>query len=240
MLTVDVCYSPELLHLYNLQGRVVVVVDILRATSSMVTAFAHGVEKMVPVSKLQECMAYRKKGFLTAAERDGQKAEGFDLGNSPFSYMDESIQGKAIAITTTNGTQAIRLSISADTVVIGSFLNISAVARFVQMQQKSVIIVCAAWKGKFNLEDTLFAGALIEKLGSEYEPENDATLGANVIWEAAKADRRAFLENSSHVKRLARLDIVKDVDFCLQDDVYDVVPVWQGAYLTKAMPVLVD
>jgi 2-phosphosulfolactate phosphatase len=240
MLTVDVCYSPELLHLYNLQGRVVVVVDILRATSSMVTAFAHGVEKMVPVSKLQECMAYRKKGFLTAAERDGQKAEGFDLGNSPFSYMDESIQGKAIAITTTNGTQAIRLSISADTVVIGSFLNISAVARFVQMQQKSVIIVCAAWKGKFNLEDTLFAGALIEKLGSEYEAENDATLGANVIWEAAKADRRTFLENSSHVKRLARLDIVKDVDFCLQDDVYDVVPVWQGAYLTKAMPVLVD
>jgi 2-phosphosulfolactate phosphatase len=240
MLTVDVCFSPELLHLYNLQGRVVVVVDILRATSSMVTAFAHGVEKMVPVSKLQECMAYRKKGFLTAAERDGQKAEGFDLGNSPFSYMDESIQGKAIAITTTNGTQAIRLSISADTVVIGSFLNISSVARFVQMQQKSVIIVCAAWKGKFNLEDTLFAGALIEKLGSEFEPENDSTLAATVLWESAKADRRAFLDNSSHVKRLARLDIVKDVDFCLQDDVYDVVPVWQGAYLTKAVPVLVD
>jgi len=240
MLTVDVCFSPELLHLYNLQGRVVVVVDILRATSSMVTAFAHGVEKMVPVSKLQECMAYRKKGFLTAAERDGQKADGFDLGNSPFSYMGDDIKGKAVAITTTNGTQAIRLSISADTVVIGSFLNISAVAKFVQMQQKSVIIVCAAWKGKFNLEDTLFAGALIEKLGTEYEPENDSTMAATVLWDAAKANPRAFLDNSSHVKRLARLDITKDVDFCLQEDVYDAVPVWQGAYLTKAVPVLVD
>jgi len=240
MLTVDVCYSPELLHLYNLQGRVVVVVDVLRATSSMVTAFAHGVERMVPVSKLQECMAYRKKGYLTAAERDGLKADGFDLGNSPFSYMGENIKGKNVAITTTNGTQAIKLSISADTVVIGAFLNISAVARHVRMQQKSVIIVCAAWKGKFNLEDTLFAGALIEKLGDEFEPENDATLGTTVIWNAAKNDRREFLKNSSHVKRLARLDIVKDVDYCLQDDVYDVVPVWQGAYLTKAVPVLID
>jgi 2-phosphosulfolactate phosphatase len=239
MLTVDVCFSPELLHLYNLQGRVVVVVDILRATSSMVTAFAHGVEKIVPVSKLQECMAYRKKGFLTAAERDGQKAIGFDLGNSPFSYMEDSIKGKNIAITTTNGTHAIRLSISADTVAVGAFLNISALANFVRMQQKSVVIVCAGWKGKFNLEDTLFAGALIEKLGSDYEPENDATLASTVLWDAAKADRNAFLANSSHVKRLARLDITKDVDFCLQDDVYDVVPVWQGAHLTKAVPVMV-
>ena len=239
MLSVDVCFSPELLHLYNLQGRVVVVVDILRATSSIVTAFAHGVERVVPVSKLQECMAYRKKGYLTAAERDGQKAEGFDLGNSPFSYM-ENLEGKSVALTTTNGTQAIRLSISADTVVVGSFLNISAVTKFVRMQQKSVIIVCAGWKGKFNLEDTLFAGALIERLGNEYEPENDATLATTHLYNIGKNDYRGFLAESSHVKRLARLDITKDVDFCLQEDVYDVVPVWQGSYLTKAVPVLID
>lgn len=238
MLTVDVCFSPEMLHLYNLQGRVVVVADILRATSTMVTAFAHGVERMVPVSKLQQCMAYRKKGYLTAAERDGQQAEGFDLGNSPFNYMDENLKGKYVAMTTTNGTHAIRLSISADTVAIGSFLNISALAKFIQMQQKSVVIVCAGWKGKFNLEDSFFAGALIDKLGSEFEPENDATLAATLIYQAGKNDYRGFLANSSHVKRLNLLDIDKDIDFCLQEDVYDIVPVWQGAYLAKSVPVM--
>src|SRR5690606_2461121 len=109
MPSIDVCFSPELLHLYELKGKAVVAVDILRATSTMTTAFAHGATQIFPVMQLEECLAFSDKGCLTAAERDGQKAEGFDLGNSPFSYMNGTVKGKDIAITTTNGTRAIRL-----------------------------------------------------------------------------------------------------------------------------------
>jgi 2-phosphosulfolactate phosphatase len=229
----DVCFSPELLPLYELKNRIVVVVDILRATSSMVTGFAHGIERIIPVSKLDECQAYGKQGYLTAAERDGQKADGFDFGNSPFSYMAENLRGRTVAMTTTNGTHAIRLSLAADQVVIGAFLNLSSVATYLQEQQKDVLVVCAGWKGKFNLEDTLFAGALAQKLASTFTPENDATLASSHLYEIAKGDLAGFLSTSSHVQRLQKLDIFKDITYCLQHDIYDVVPVLEGDYLVR-------
>ena len=128
MPSIDVCFSPELLHLYDLKGKAVVAVDILRATSTMVAAFAHGAADIIPVMQLEECQAYAAKGCLIAAERDGIKAEGFDLGNSPFAYMDGNVQSRTIAITTTNGTRAIHLSMDADEIIVGSFLNLQAVA----------------------------------------------------------------------------------------------------------------
>ncbi|MDB5264332.1 MAG: 2-phosphosulfolactate phosphatase [Adhaeribacter sp.] len=228
MPSIDVCYSPELLHLYNLKGKVAVVVDVLRATSSMVTAFAHGIEKIIPVSTLDDCQNLKQAGFLTAAERDGRKAEGFDLGNSPFSYMDASIQGKTLVMTTTNGTHAIRLSVAADKVLAGAFLNIGKVAEFVAAEGKDVVVVCAGWKGDFNLEDTLFAGALAERLKDSFAPANDSTLAAQHLYRLAKPDVMGFLANSSHVKRLQNLNITDDIIYCLQEDVYDVVPVLAG------------
>lgn len=227
MPSIDVCFSPELLHLYDLKGKVVVAVDILRATSTMVTAFAHGAAGIIPVMELEECRAYAGKGCLTAAERDGIKAEGFDLGNSPFAYMEAGIQGRTIAITTTNGTRAIRLSEEAAEIVIGSFLNLRAVARHLAALQRDVLVVCAGWKGRFNLEDTLFAGALAGRLPGVFTSENDATLASLTLYQAAKPDLAGFLQQSSHVRRLERLEIHKDVAFCLQHDVYDALPVWQ-------------
>ncbi|QCR23332.1 2-phosphosulfolactate phosphatase [Pontibacter sp. SGAir0037] len=226
MPSIDVCYSPELIHLYDLKGKAVVAVDILRATSTMVTAFAHGVAQIIPVMQLEECLTFASQGCLTAAERDGIKAEGFDLGNSPFSYM-EGLEGRTVAITTTNGTRAIRLSEDAQEIVIGSFLNLQAVVQHLVNLQLDVVVVCAGWKGKFNLEDTLFAGALAERLQEDFSFENDATLASLHLYQAAKADIVKYLGQSSHVKRLANLNIHKDVSFCLQHDVYDVVPVWQ-------------
>lgn len=217
--------------MYDLRGRVVVVVDILRATSSMVTAFAHGIRKIIPVSELDECRAYGRQGYLTAAERDGKMAAGFDLGNSPFSYMGEQIRGRTLAMTTTNGTHAIRLSRAADQVIIGAFLNLSSVAAYLRAQQKNVLVVCAGWKGKFNLEDTLFAGALAQQLLDAFAPENDATLAAAHLYETAKNDWYGFLSQSSHVQRLQKLDLAKDIAYCLQPDIYDVVPVLAGDYL---------
>ncbi|AII52937.1 2-phosphosulfolactate phosphatase [Hymenobacter sp. APR13] len=230
MPTIDICFSPELLPLFNLQGRVAVVVDVLRATSSIVAALASGVTHLVPVSELAECRALAAEGYLTAAERDGRQAEGVDLGNSPFGYLDGvvPVRGRAVAITTTNGTRALHLAQTADAVVVGAFLNLQAVADFVRQQQKDVVVVCAGWKGLFCLEDTLFGGALAARLADTFDTTaSDATLAALDLWQAAEADVAGYLLKSSHVRRLNSLELHKDMEFCVRPDVYNLVPLFR-------------
>jgi len=231
MRTIDVCLSPDLMHLYKVQDHSVVVVDILRATSCMTTALAHGIDSIAPFAQLQDCLAMKEKGYYTAGERDGRKVDGFDLGNSPFEYQDPELKGKKIAFTTTNGTQAIVKSLGAKEIIIGSFLNLSAVTEHLQKSQLDVLVVCAGWKGKVNLEDTLFAGALVEKLKHELHPVCDAPLVGQHLYNLAKNDLFGFLSTSSHVQRLAKLNIHKDIAFCLTPDVYKTVPVLQNNVL---------
>ncbi|MBL7862091.1 MAG: 2-phosphosulfolactate phosphatase [Cyclobacteriaceae bacterium] len=224
MKTIDVCLSPELLHLYDLKDRTVVVVDILRATSCMVTAFANGAERIVPFANQEECLQMKNRGYITSGERDGKKVEGFDKGNSPFEYMGTQVAGKKIAFTTTNGTQAIEKSKSAKEIIIGSFLNLSSIVKYVLFSHNNILVVCAGWKGKVNLEDSLFAGALVERLKNYIEPDCDAPLAAQHLYNLAKSDMVEFLRHSSHVKRLQRLGIQKDIEFCLTPDQYNVIP----------------
>lgn len=230
--SIDVCLSPDLIHLYDLSSRSVVVVDILRATSCMTTAFAHGIKSITPYADLETCRASKKNDFIISGERNGEKVVGFDLGNSPFEYMSEKLKGKTIAFTTTNGTHAIEKSKGAKEIIIGSFLNLSAVAEHLTGNDNDILIVCAGWKGKVNLEDTLFAGALIEKLGETVKPECDAPLMATHLYKQAKHDMVDFLKNSSHVQRLNRLNIHKDIEFCLTTDQYDCVPVLKDGMLS--------
>lgn len=225
MKTIDVCLSPDLMHLYSVEGKSVVIVDILRATSSMTTAFAHGIESIYPVAKLEDCRAMKTKGYLIAGERDGEKVADFDLGNSPFEYMAENLKGKRIAFTTTNGTQAIAKSIGAKEILIGAFLNLSAVAAHLIKSNNDILIVCAGWKGKVNLEDTVFAGALVEKLNDEFSLACDAPLMARHLYNAAKSNMIKFLSESSHVRRLNKLNIHEDMEFCLTLDKFDIVPI---------------
>jgi len=224
MKKLDVCFSPDLIHLYDLKGRIVVVVDVLRATSCMTTAFAHGISKIKPVANLEECKALGEKGYITAAERGGEKVEGFDLGNSPFSYMDKDLKGKNIALTTTNGTLAITKSVAADEVIIGSFLNLNAVVKYILNQERDVLIHCAGWKGKFSMEDSIFAGALVEHLKSKYQSECDAPNAAATLYNSAKDDLKEYMADSAHVKRLKNFNVSKDIAFCLTPNQYDVVP----------------
>lgn len=224
MKTIDVCLSPDLMHLYPVSDRVVVVVDILRATSCMVTALAHGVKSIRPFANLEECRAMKTQGYFTAGERNGEKVDGFDFGNSPFEYMNENLRGQKIAFTTTNGTQAIAKSQGAKQIIIGSFLNLSAVGEYLKNGNDNVLVVCAAWKGKVNLEDTLFAGALVERLKDHIKPDCDAPLAAQRLYNLAKKDLVDFLKDSSHVKRLNRLHIHKDIAFCVTPDQYSIVP----------------
>lgn len=239
MKNLDVCLTPELLHLYPVEGKTVVVVDILRATSVMTTAIAHGMKQIIPVRTVAECRDYRAKGHLAAAERNGEKQEGFEFGNSPFSYMSDDIKDKTLVITTTNGTVAINNSVDADEIIIGSFLNISAVKDYLCNGTNDVLVLCAGWKGRVNLEDTLFAGALIEMLKGEFDLQHDGALVAHSIFVNAGDDKLKFLNGCSHFKRLEKLNIQKDIEFCLEHDVYDVVPIVKNGVVASNKEVVV-
>jgi 2-phosphosulfolactate phosphatase len=232
---IDVCLSPELLHLYELENTIVVVTDILRATSCMVTALSHGALSVTPTRELNECLKMREKGYLIAAERDGKMVEGFDLGNSPFSYMEQTVKGKKIALTTTNGTQAIKLSEKADEILVGAFLNKQSIVDYLKNTHKNVLLVCSGWKGKVNLEDTLFAGAVVEGLSDSFEISNDSALIARILYKDCKPKMLETVLQCSHVQRLKRLGIEKDIEFCLTENLYKVLPKMQGDELVNAL-----
>lgn len=224
---VQVCFTPYLYPLFEKVEQVVVVVDILRATSAICTAIAHKIDAIIPVETIEEAKSYYQKNFIVAGERNGEKLDGFELGNSPFSYMDEKLKGKKIALTTTNGTQAIKKAYRAELVIIGSFLNLDALAKFLNNQNHDVLILCAGWKNKFNLEDTLFAGALADKLISDFNffTTCDSTRCSRILYEKARENMYTFLEDSSHRERLGKLHLEKDIEFCLQTNIYNAVPV---------------
>ncbi len=228
MKKIDVCFSPNLLNLYDLERKIVIVVDILRATSCMVAGLASGVKSITPVASLEECANLMKQGFIGAGERHGHKVEGFDLGNSPFEYISETVKGKKIAMTTTNGTQALVLSKDASQILIGAFLNLSFLANYLKNQSGDVLIVCAGWKGKFCIEDTLFAGALAKELTDSFYSEDDSVLAAQTLYEIAKDDMYSYLLQSSHYKRLSHLEGGRDVEFCIQKDKFEVLPILKG------------
>ncbi|OIN58837.1 2-phosphosulfolactate phosphatase [Arsenicibacter rosenii] len=233
MKNIDVCLTPDLLHLHKIDNAIVVVADVFRATSCMVTAFAHSVSCIVPVATVEECRALQERGYLAAAERNAMKVDGFDLDNSPFSYMESWMENTKVAMTTTNGTLAITKSRSAVKVLVGSFLNLGAIAHYLQSQPYDVIVLCAGWKGRPNMEDTLFAGALIERLKENYMIAEDSAIMAWRLYNQGKGDLLSYLANSSHIRRLQRLGISKDIAYCLQHDLYDVVPVLRGNTLVN-------
>jgi len=174
-------------------------------------------------------------GYVAAAERNAEKVEGFDLDNSPFSYMDERLIGGKIAMTTTNGTLSIsKAKTDAVKVIVGAFLNLAAVVNHLKNQPYDVLVLCAGWKGRPNLEDTLFAGAVVEALKDEYFVSEDSAIMAMRVYNEAKSNMGAYLSNSSHIRRLQGLGIHKDINYCLQKDLYDIVPVLRGNELVLA------
>lgn len=194
----------------------------------MVTGLAHGLKSIRPVATLDECRILGEQGYITAAERGGEKVEGFNMGNSPFSYMDEPLKGKSVAVTTTNGTLAISKSMTAEHILIGAFLNIHAVAEELIMLDKDVVIHCAGWKGSVNLEDTLFAGALIDLLSDKFEiTTDDATMALSLYHQHAD-NLFKTVANSAHAKRLEKFGVIKDIEFCVKFDEYNCVPYLDG------------
>ena len=221
--------TPALLHLYDTRDSIVVVIDILRATSSIVYGIDNGASAIIPVANVEDCLQYSDRGYLLAAERNGEVVHGYDFGNSPFSYSADKVAGKTVVLTTTNGTKALHMAReTAYQVVLGSFLNLKALCNWLKEQNKSVLLLCAGWKDAFNLEDTLFAGAVVSDLRKDFDHFDDSSIAAEDLYQLAKADLRKYLHKSSHSHRLAALNIEEDVKFCLQLDVCNAIPVLVG------------
>jgi 2-phosphosulfolactate phosphatase len=234
-LLVEVCLSPQLYPSYHRENSIVVVVDIFRATSAICTAFQYGVDKMIPVAGLEAAAAYKAKGFLVGAERNGVAIEGFDFGNSPFSYMQDSIKGKTVVISTTNGTQAIEAARNAYRVVIGSFLNFTSLCSWLSVQNKEVMLLCSGWKNRFSMEDTLFAGAVADYLSNVKDTYKlgDAALAAKYMYQTAQKNPYRLLHDSSHKERLSALGLKEDIKYCLSLDKTDIIPVLENGALTR-------
>ncbi|KEO74816.1 2-phosphosulfolactate phosphatase [Anditalea andensis] len=224
MKKIEVCLSPELIHLYDLKDKIVVVVDIFRATTTMVTAFANDVKSILPLSSLEECRAMSDHGYIIAGERNGQTAEGFELGNSPLSYLNGAYSEKKIAMTTTNGTLTIEKSRKGSSeILVGAFINLKSTVHYLQTQGNDILIHCAGWKGKFNLEDSLYAGALVDGLSESHDYDCDSAIATRSLYLQNKHDLTAFLQQASHAKRLQNHNIEADIDFCLTMDIYNIV-----------------
>jgi len=231
----ETCFSPALYEPELHEGSVVVIIDILRASSAICTAFENGAESIIPVTTVNEARDFKERGFLVAAERDGYILDFADFGNSPFNFRRELIAGKSIVYSTTNGTGIINLASSADHIVIGSFLNISALTKWISLQEKDVVLFCAGWKNRFNLEDTVCAGAIAERILSTdiFSTNCDSTLAALDLWNLAKPDLRGYIEKAAQRSRLRDKNLDDCIDYCLTEDLTDKIPVIKNGILVS-------
>lgn len=230
------CLSPALLHLYDVKNTVVVVIDVLRATSTIATALYNGAREIIPVDSVERCIQLGTQiECVTAGERDGQVAPGLQYGNSSFEYPASFIKGKILVLTTTNGTKLLHLALAkgATEIITGAFLNLTAVCNHLVAAGKNVILGCAAWKDKPNLEDTLFAGAVIARVKEHFSINCDSSRLAETVYNLAKDDLFAFMKenDASHYHRLLNFGLERDIRHCLTADLANVLPEYMDGKL---------
>ena len=227
--------SPALLHLYDLSNSVVVIIDVFRATSTIASALYNGARCVIPVDSVPKAIEISKNiGGIAAGERDGKIADGLQHGNSPLEYGRDFIENKTLVLTTTNGTRLLQMALdkNADTIISGSFPNLSAVCDFLVAENKNVVLGCAGWKDRFNLEDTLFAGAVIHAIGKKFTIHCDSSLMAETLYSKYKNKLMEFAPKLTHYHRLVeRFGLIEDIQFCLTPDVANVLPLYHDGKL---------
>lgn len=230
---VEVCFTPAVFDCFRNPEAVVVVVDVLRATSAICAAFMNGVNKIIPVGTVEEAKEYRNKGYLIAGERDGIVLDFADFGNSPYNFTPERVKGKTIVYTTTNGTQAVQLASSCHKVAIGAFLNLSALSKWLINQNRNIIILCAGWKNRFSLEDTVLAGAIVKKVLEHpgFYTDCDSALAALDLWSLAKPDILAYIEKAAQRSRLRKNGLDDVIGFCHTPDLTTIIPLYHDGIL---------
>lgn len=235
--TLEVCLSPALLHLYDVKNSIVVIIDVLRATSTICTVLYNGAARVIPVASVPECISIGEQlggNAVTAGERDGQVAEGLLHGNSPFEYPRDFIQDKTLVLTTTNGTKLLHMAKDAIEIITGSFPNLSAVCDYLVAQGKPVILGCAGWKDRVNMEDTLFAGAVVSRIREHFTVDCDSAIAAASLYEISKDNIQEVMKEASHYRRLAKYGLEKDIQYCLTPDGANVLPIFRNGELVAA------
>ena len=230
--------SPALLHLYDVSRSIVVIIDVLRATSTIATALYNGAKCIIPVDSVAECIRIGKQiEGITAGERDGRIAEGLVHGNSPFEYPEEFIRNKTLVLTTTNGTKLLHMALdkNARAIVTGAFSNLTAVCSYLKEQKKNVILGCAAWKDRVNMEDTLFAGAVVEQLQDNFEMNCDSSGIALQMYMDAKKDLFSYMKEkrASHFVRLSGFGLDRDIKYCLTPDTANILCIYEDGKLVN-------
>lgn len=233
--TLHTCLSPALLHLYDLNETVVVVIDVFRATSTIAAALYNGAEAVVPVDTVPKAIQIAQDvNGIAAGERDGKIADGLQHGNSPLEYHRDFIGGRKLVLTTTNGTKLLHMALDngADDIVTGSFPNLGAVCEYLVRQQKNVVLACAGWKDRFNMEDTLFAGAVIEQIKNNFTIHCDSSETALRLYDQMKDDLPGNARSFTHYHRLVeRFGLIEDIRFCLTSNGANVLPVYKNGLL---------
>jgi 2-phosphosulfolactate phosphatase len=229
--------SPALLNLYDVSNSIVVIIDVLRATSTICTALQNGAAKVIPVASVDDCIRIGAElNAITAGERDGKIIEGLQYGNSPFDYPKDFVQGKTLVLTTTNGTKLLHMALEkgAHGIITGSFPNLKAVCEYLIQQNHNVILGCSAWKDRFNLEDTWFAGAVYHQIKDHFVSHCDSTMAAEQLYLQAQPDLFESVKKTTHYHRLSGYGLDKDIRYCVQADSAQVVPVFKDGALVVA------
>jgi 2-phosphosulfolactate phosphatase len=219
------------------QDAVVVIIDVFRATSTIAAALYNGAEKIIPVDSVEGAIELGiELGAITAGERDGKIAPGLEHGNSPLEYPRDFVAGRTIVLTTTNGTRLLHMALKsgATEVITGAFANLSAVCDHLIEQGKNVILGCAAWKDRVNMEDTLFAGAVISKVKEHFSIHCDASLAAETLYRHTQVDTWNFIKKTTHYHRLAAYGLEPDMQWCISKDIANVLPVYKAGALVVA------
>lgn len=217
------------------EHHVTVAIDLLRATTAVCAAFQAGCESVVPLDTLEGIERFRGQGYLIAAERGGKKVGNAEFGNSPTEYLRHDMHGIRLAYSTTNGTISILHGADADLTLVGAFANLTALCDCLKRENRDTVLLCSGWQNDFCLEDTLAAGAIIERLNAEcstFTIANDAAHMALALWQAAKENPYEYCQRCSHVHRLYGLGAAEDVRFAFQQDTCPVVPVLKDGLLT--------
>lgn len=234
--------TPHAVTERDVEDRCVVVIDVLRAASTIVTALSHGARAFVPVPDMEAAsrlaMNRDADSQLLGGERFGTKIDGFDLGNSPLEYTPEVVGSRAIIFKTTNGTGAILKGRGARNLYVASFLNVQAVVDRLVADQLDVAIICAGWRGLTSFEDTLCAGMIVDRLCQAVELDTlpDPARIARRLYLIAAEHLEAEIASSDHARRLVSMGHEADVHYCSQVDLLSVVPAYRDQLLVVAPP----
>ncbi len=234
---IDACLSLKLIENYDLTDTVIVIIDVVRASTTITTALASGVAEILPLDNVEDTLKLKPQGYMLAGERNGDKISGFDTGNSPFYFVDnQDVKGRRVAITTTNGTRTLKIAeknaskFKNTEIIIGTFVNSNAVKEYLQNKNKNVLLVCSGWKSALSIEDTLFAGKMATDLLEiqNYEIGTDGAAHSMLLYNLAKDNLFDFVMTQSVRFKKMRTNLINDIKFCLKTDVFDCVPVFEN------------